>query len=690
MPLNELLAGTAVLASVILGMRLAMMRRKFAEQETMLGTVHEAHHRALARVAAEQTARVGVEQALGAAEGRMCAVLEAAVDGIVTIDETGRIQTFNRAAERIFQYRAAEVLERNVNVLMPEPYSSAHDHYLKNYLSTGKARIIGIGREVTGRRKDGSTFPMELAVGESRLQGRRIFAGIVRDITERNLAKEQLWQSEERFRLLVDGVRDYAFSLMDPSGGIISWNHGAERMTGWPADKVVGRDFSLFFTPEDVAVAEPQRILAMALRDKGVECEIQQQKSDGSTYWSHITITPLLDESGGLRGYVRIARDLTEQRAQEESLRQAKDEAERANTAKSKFLAAASHDLRQPVQALMFFMSALSLKLQDSPGASLLADAEHSLAGLNTLLESLLDVSRLDAGAVVPQIETFPLAPILERLESEFGPAAREKGVSLRAVTTSGFVRSDPALLGRILNNLVSNAVRYTDKGKITVGCRPSGKSLRIEVWDSGVGIPADRVDDIFLEFTQLGNTERNLSQGLGLGLAIVQRLTDLLGHRLCVRSIPGKGSVFSVELPRAAECEMVHPPQPVMEGGRRLVIIIDDEMSVLKGLRMILEAWGYEVIAAGSEEEAIGSLEHRRRRPSAILADYRLRDGHTGAEAVRSIRALFNQQIPSIIITGDTAPERIREAEASGFRILHKPVQPPQLHSILVSTMAN
>ena len=505
------------------------------------------------------------ERALRLSEAKMRAVVDATVDGVITIDEHGAIETFNRAAEGIFGYGATEVVGRNVNMLMPEPYHSAHDGYLRNYQATGLAKIIGIGREVQGRRKDGSVFPMDLAVGEARVQGRRLFAGIIRDITERK--------------------------------------HG------------------------------------------------------------------------------------------ERALRQAKEEAERANLAKSKFLAAASHDLRQPVQALFFFAFALSHKLRDHPARAVVDDLERSLDALNILLDSLLDISRLDAGVVVPQDANFAVATLLDRLAAEFGPVAEAKGLSLRAVASTAVVRSDPALLSRVIQNLMANAIRYTVRGRVLIGCRRRGLDrMAIEVWDTGIGIPADRLDDIFEEFTQIGNPERDRAQGLGLGLAIVLRLSRLLDHRVRVRSRPGHGSVFSIEVPlvesRPREINVRQWPARGVNG-RQLVIVIDDEATVLRGLALVLEDWGYEVMSATSEEEALALLRAARRRPAVILADYRLRDGHTGSEAIQHIRVEFNEAIPSIIITGDTAPERLREAEASGFSILHKPVQPPELQTLLDKTLA-
>jgi PAS domain S-box-containing protein len=663
--------------------------------------------RIFAGIVRDVTARRLTEERLRASEARTRAILEAAVDGIVTIDERGIILGVNTAVERIFGYGAAEIVGRNVNMLLPEPYHSAHDSYLHNYLDTGKPRIIGIGREVEGRRKDGTVFPMDLAVGEGVLAGGRIFAGVVRDITDRRLVEERLRASEERLRALVDGVRDYSITMLDPDGLIVSWPPGSERIYGWSAEEVVGASTARLYPLDAIARGEHEQALAIA-RDTGrYETEGWRLRKDGSRFWAHVAITALYDEGNRLQGFARISRDITERkrheddltRVREEALRaaevaeQARLEAERANVAKTKFLAAASHDLRQPVQAIFFFASVLSHKLLGHSAHAILDDLQGSLEGLNILLDSLLDVSKLDAGLVTPKETDFSVNAILDRMSAEFAALARDKGIELRMVPSTALVRSDPALLSRIVQNLLANAVRYTNRGRILVGCRRHGRNLAIEIWDTGIGIPIERQKDIFEEFTQLGNPERDRTQGLGLGLAIVERLARLLDHQVTVRSKPGRGSVFAVEVTRSDSLAVASPARrrrAAMAGAGRLVVIIDDEPVVLKGLAMVLRNWGYEVIAASSEADALEKLVGYDKPPCVILADYRLREGHTGTEAVAHIRDRFKSIIPSIIITGDSAPERLREAEASGLAILHKPVQPPELHELLRDTLDN
>src|SRR4051794_27991770 len=238
------------------------------------------------------------------------AVLEAAVDGIITIDDEGHIRDVNPAAERIFGYDRTEMIGRNINMLMPEPYHSEHDSYLAAYKATRRPKIIGIGREVVGLRKDGSTFPMDLAVGESRLNGRHLFAGIVRDMTETKKTEEQLRHSEESFRLLVDNVRDYAITWLDTEGQVATWNAGAERLYGWSAAEAAGQPMQLFYPPETTGEAE--RTLRKVRESGRYDGEDLRLRKDGTRFWAHVIITPLWDEKGRMRGYVCVAKDITD------------------------------------------------------------------------------------------------------------------------------------------------------------------------------------------------------------------------------------------------------------------------------------------------------------------------------------------------------------------------------------------
>ena len=358
---------------------------------------------------------------------------------------------------------------------------------------------------------------------------------------------------------------------------------------------------------------------------------------------------------------------------------------EAANLAKSRFLAAASHDLRQPLHALNLFVTQLRGETDQAEKGLLLTRIDAAVAAMNELFNALLDISKLDADVLAPSMAEFPVDQLLKRIEMTFMATAREKGLRLRVVSNGAWTRSDFILLERILLNLVSNAVRYTAQGGIVVGCRHRRGALRIEVWDSGIGIPEDQQQDIFNEFYQLDTTDQNRG-GLGLGLAIVERLCRLLDHPIEVTSRVGKGSRFAVSIPLvSATSPVAVSPQPTFDlAAETLVAVIDDDALVLEGMRGVLRSWGCSVVTANSDGAALAALAEHGRPPDLIISDYRLRDGMTGFEVVERLRTAFNAQMPAFLISGDTAPERLREAKASGYFLLHKPVLPMNLRAVV------
>jgi signal transduction histidine kinase len=370
---------------------------------------------------------------------------------------------------------------------------------------------------------------------------------------------------------------------------------------------------------------------------------------------------------------------------------QAREAAEEANVAKSRFLAAAGHDLRQPLHALGFFVDALQEESLPADGRAIVGNIRRSVDAMEDLFNSLLDVSRLDAGIVRPCIGTIPLGPLMERVRIEYEPAARQKDLALSVVRNSLFVRSDPVLLDRIMRNLVANAVRYTDRGRIILGARRSAAAVRIEVWDSGRGIPKDKHREIFQEFRQLENPQRDRRKGLGLGLAIVERLVKLLDHSLELRSQLGKGSVFAVSVPRGRREEFVPGEadgQIVVDRdvANSLILLVDDEPDVRDSMLALLGKWRCEVVAAESCAGMLEKLVSIRRMPDLIVADYRLQGEENGIDVVARLREEFNAQVPALLITGDTGMEQLREAEESGLHVLHKPLNPSRLRALIAN----
>ena len=372
-----------------------------------------------------------------------------------------------------------------------------------------------------------------------------------------------------------------------------------------------------------------------------------------------------------------------------QSAEEAQREAEHANSAKSKFLAAASHDLRQPIHAQGLFLGVLSRTELTAYQRELLSSARAALEASGEMLNTLLDFSRIEAGVVKPQTRPFLLQPLLHKIENEFAPQADAKNLVFRSRETPLAVQSDPMLVELILRNLVSNAIRYTEHGGVLVGCRRRGNQAVLEVWDTGIGIEPAHQQEVFREFHQLGNPERDTRKGLGLGLAISDGLARTLNHGLSLASTPQCGSVFRLTLPIAtapALAKKYAAPRSNTATLNARVLVIDDDEAVRTSMHHLLCDWGCECHAVESIEEALATA--RTHAPDLVISDYRLREQRTGAEAIAALRALLGNALPGLLITGDTAPERLREAEASGIPILHKPVSPSELFRGLMEVL--
>lgn len=369
-------------------------------------------------------------------------------------------------------------------------------------------------------------------------------------------------------------------------------------------------------------------------------------------------------------------------------LRSGKDEAERANTAKSHFLAAASHDLRQPMHALGLFVAEFSQHELDARSSYLLAQIGASADAIQDLLDSLLDISRLDAGVLEPRIRDFALQPLLDRVDATQQPIALDKNLMLKTRPTDAWGRSDPLLFERILSNLVSNAVRHTRTGRVLVACRRRGDALRIEVRDSGAGIALDSQSIIFEEFVQLDNPGRTRERGLGLGLAIVRKLTNLLEHPLHVLSKPGHGAVFAVEIP-ACQAHSQHPSEPDQShspgslAGLR-VAVIDNDPLALAAIEGLLLSWNCLVTASSDHHTLIEAWSSRNGPPQVVICDYRLTAIESGLQAIAALQKHFGDTLPAALITGDTEPETIGDAQQAGLPVLHKPLRPARLRALL------
>ncbi|HEX4584887.1 MAG TPA: NahK/ErcS family hybrid sensor histidine kinase/response regulator [Burkholderiaceae bacterium] len=375
-------------------------------------------------------------------------------------------------------------------------------------------------------------------------------------------------------------------------------------------------------------------------------------------------------------------------------LADAKVLAERANDAKTRFLAAASHDLVQPLTAARLFVSSIDRDQVPPPTGSLVAQAESALITGENLLGGLLDISRLDGGAQEVRLEHFPLNRVIGPLVAEFKVLARDRGLRLRVANCDHVVYSDPHLLRRVLQNFLSNAVRYTRHGRVLVGCRRRGRTLDIEVWDSGPGIPEEKRKEIFEEFRRLGGDCDAADRGLGLGLAIVDRIVRMLDYHLSLRSWPGRGSVFAISVPVGDGARISSADTTALAVvsdrlmGRR-VLCMENEPAVLSGIQALLSNWGCETVAVRDRESAIGWAMKREAVPDLLLVDYHLDRGISGLDLAEEMQSLWGTRVPSIVITADHTLDAHTAATAHGCRVLRKPVKPAALRAVMNSMLA-
>jgi signal transduction histidine kinase/CheY-like chemotaxis protein len=367
--------------------------------------------------------------------------------------------------------------------------------------------------------------------------------------------------------------------------------------------------------------------------------------------------------------------------------------AEAANRSKSQFFAAASHDLRQPLHAMGLFASALQGKAREPEVAHLVGSINASVGALEGLFNELLDISKIDAGVIRPAVTTFAVDTVLDRLRMEFSPEAQEKGLRLVVRRSGALVDGDPLLFERILRNLISNALRYTHKGGVLVGCRRRGATLVVEVHDTGIGIAPDQRESIFEEFYQVGNPERSSRKGLGLGLSIVRRLSTLTGSTISLDSRPGHGSTFRCGVPLAPPSAGLPVGQPsstapAADFHDRVIVVIDDDDAIVDGMRALLEGWGARVIASHDGSDVMAKVQSGGRLPELIIADYRLEGDLVGTDLIARLQREIDPEIPAILVTGSTTPDRVEEAERQGHRLLLKPVNPARLKELISLTL--
>jgi two-component system, sensor histidine kinase len=480
-----------------------------------------------------------------------------------------------------------------------------------------------------------------------------------------------------------------AMLLVDPAGAICFANVHVTELFGYSHEQLMGQSVEML-VPERFRAAhitDRQRYMKSGrARPMGSGLGLFGVRADGSEFAVEISLSHVVCEPDYF--VVAAIRDMTPHLRVERELQQAREHADRANQAKSRFLATASHDLRQPLQSLSLLAGTLRRLASGADATEAVESLELAIRTMSRLVNALLDVSKLEAGKVKPEIRDFPLGPLFRELQSEFAGAARGKGIDLGVAATDESGHSDPLLVGQILRNLLTNAVRYTSAGAVTLGCRRDGEALRIEVRDTGIGIPPDQLAYIYDEFYQVGVKPGAAREGYGLGLSIVQRLVELLKLRIEVSSAVGRGSTFAVMLPRAGAAALIaaaqQPPAtapPRTEPARRQhLLLIEDDAAVLNAMRLLLGTEGYRVTATSSAEEALGRAAQLA-DIDIIVSDFHLGDGSNGFDAIAAIRSALGRTTKAILVTGDTTPAMDRRCEPGpALRVVRKPIAADEL----------
>ncbi|MEP7245905.1 MAG: PAS domain S-box protein [Gammaproteobacteria bacterium] len=501
----------------------------------------------------------------------------------------------------------------------------------------------------------------------------------------------------ELVRSVLESAPD-AMIIIDASGSILFVNHQVTALFGYNREQVITRSVDMLL-PERFRERHVSHrrnyIEAGRTRPMGIGLELFAQRKDGSEFPVEISLSPIRD--GETLLVAAAIRDVTDRKRVERELEETRAEADRANLAKSRFLATASHDLRQPLQSLGLLNGTLRRLVSDDDALEALDQQALAISAMSRLLNALLDISKLESGAIKPDITDFDVANLLEELRAEFASLAQSKGLELAVEPSTDTVRSDPSLVGQILRNLVSNAIKYTQRGVVRLACRRESDAVRIEVRDSGIGISKDQLSSIYDEFYQIGVAANSTRDGYGLGLSIVHRLVRLLHAQIDVESQPGVGSTFSLALPAGSSVPpnirerptLPRPPATVQPRVQPHVLLVEDDRGVRNATRVFLKVEGYRVTAAASLDEAVRSVQEMH-DIDIIVTDYHLGEGATGTDVIASIRKVLGRETKAVLVTGDTS-SAIRDLECNALlRITSKPINADELAGLIKELLAS
>ncbi|WAR43398.1 PAS domain S-box protein [Methylomonas rapida] len=629
-------------------------------------------------------------------EHRFRTLFDTIVDGILVIDDKAHIQALNPAAVRLFGYQPVEVQGQNIKLLMPEPYASEHDGYLRNYLTTGIKKVIGIGREVTGRRKDGSTFPMELAVSEMEVDGERMFTGIVRDITQRKQAEAEIQVNENRFRALFDTIVD-GIIVIDARGHIQALNPAAVDLFGYSPHEAQGQNVKILM-PEPYASEHDgylHNYLTTGIEKViGIGREVLGKRKDGTTFPIDLAVSEM--KVGNERMFTGIVRDITQRKEIETALNRASEMAVKANQAKTEFLASMSHELRTPLNAILGFSQLFELEA-DLPAEYRDYAGEITRAGkhLLALINDLIDLSRIESGKLEMTTQSVKVLDVIHTSIQLVTPLANEQDISLVNTTPTSenwTVKADAVRLRQVIINLLSNAIKYNyPGGRVMLGCRRHQAWVDITVTDTGSGIPVEMQNRVFTAFDRLGR-ETGTTVGTGIGLVITRQIVEAMGGRIGFESLEGTGSTFWVRLPEGDNTGPALSPAAADSDRQRLSISVerhkllyieDNPVNVRLMEQLFAKRKHIDFHTAPSAELGLASIH--RALPALILMDINL-PGMNGYEAMERLKAdPKTTAIPIIALSANAMKEDIERGKRAGFsHYLTKPVDLVKLLAIV------
>jgi PAS domain S-box-containing protein len=662
-------------------MELAISEFKLGEKRYFTGIVRDI------------TQRKQAEAELRQAEERMRSVVNHVVDGIISIDERGTVTTFNPAAERIFGYVSADVVGQNVRMLMPEPYHGQHDGYIRNYVRTGQAKIIGIGREVVGRRKDGSNFPMELAISEFPLGESRYFTGIVRDITERKRAESELRQAEERMRSVVDHVIDGIITI-DVRGSVQSFNPAAEKLFGYGKDDVLGKNVKMLM-PEPYHGQHDGYISNYThtgdAKIIGTGREVVGKRKNDTTFPMELAVSEF--RIGDHRFFTGIVRDITQRKQLEQELRKRVDELAEADRQKNEFLAMLGHELRNPLAPMRN-----AVHLLRTPGADpdMVIQArdmmDRQLQHLVRLVDDLLDVSRIVREKIDLRQEPVDIAQALERAVETAQPVIDARGHELKTSLPLKplYVHGDIIRIAQIVSNLLTNAAKYTiEAGPIHLSAELERDQVVIRVKDAGVGIDPELLPRIFDLFVQGDHTLARSQGGLGIGLTLVKRLVDMHGGSIEAKSEgKGQGSEFILRLPMlkpGAKNSSSTRPIATWRRVSRKVLVVDDNVDAAESIAMILRVMGHQVLCVYDGQSVLKLVQGYK--PEVVVIDIGL-PGMSGYEVAKELRSQEELDgLCLVAVTGYGQDNDRAAALTAGFNEhMTKPVNPDSLAAFIAN----